>query len=919
MTHFPNESTLLIQNQFSDLSISPLSGSLSESGSFDLIDEQYHYNSKHINKENLNPESINSYQNIKLQKSIPNQKVRRRKIRNNFASQFYDTFLSPYLGTFTGTFVPSLLQFLGVVYWIRLPRLVGFGGILGTLIAFCLTYFIIFITISSFAALISNEKIPHGPRGVYHIMSRASGAVVGGTIGILMFIANLMSAMYFVIGFGSVFKDFLINMFSWQGTKWHQYAFDSAAWFLVCIITLLGKRIFTKALVFVFLALIVSICILIYSFFVNYNQAEGITGLSWETFMNNLSWKFTSSFPMTSLISLTLPSSVAVVAGVNLSGDLKTPYPSYHLGTFTSYIWTFLLYTMTILFLGSTMARELLQNESHLMARVPKDNLQVFVITSMFLITISSCIISLIGSARVLFSMSNDGYFKPILFPFKTRVKFISEPIVGICFVYLVVQLLLTVYASMEFTQMDEDILILGRFVSTINLLAFACTNLTVVLLDRAGAPNFRPMFRYYYWPISLIGFFACIVIVFIVNTYYAILAVVLMIVLFICLAILAPKGKDWGNLIQAVFYHSVRKYLLLLEEGNIKYWRLQLLLIVDENDNNDNIMKLGNFLKKGGLYVIGFSLRGSFLDKAKFIQNEKERLQNKFRKEHLKAFSQVTVAPDKRSGIQQLILMSGLGHMKPNTVMLALQTENKNDTTVFEFAQSLCDIVNLGMNLIVHHGINHPYWKSPKIKFSIGYPLWKIDKKKYLDIYPLRHSRLSDTTELDSTISFIIQAAAILTKSHYPWNFVQLRICSIIDNHKNIGAEKVYLKKLLHICRIPECEIKIVVVDQSKYVDHAPSSPKSLCKLFKTKSLKMFSNYSLRGMCKFVNSVVRDNSQETCLVLLPLPVPPIEFNEGQEIEYINALKEMSEGFGINGTGLIMVHGSQTVISTVLS
>ena len=92
------------------------------------------------------------------------------------------------LGTFAGVFTPSILTILGIILFLRLGYVVGNAGLGRALIIIGLANGISVLTSVSLSAIATNIKVRGG--GDYYLISRTLGVEFGGSIGIVLFLAQ---------------------------------------------------------------------------------------------------------------------------------------------------------------------------------------------------------------------------------------------------------------------------------------------------------------------------------------------------------------------------------------------------------------------------------------------------------------------------------------------------------------------------------------------------------------------------------------------------------------------------------------------------------------------------------------------------------------------------------------------------------
>ena len=170
---------------------------------------------------------------------------------------------------------------------------------------------------------------------------------------------------------------------------------------------------------------------------------------------------------------------------------------------------------------------------------------------------------------------------------------------------------------------------------------------------------------------------------IFFTSIVFASVSLSLCAILIIILHYFSPvKEENWGHISQALIFHQVRKYLLLLDprKDHVKFWRPQMILLVRNPRTSCSLIHFVNHMKKSGLYILGHVQKGNFSAEER-DQTSEDLGDWMGLVDHLKikAFVELTIADSVRSGVHQLIRLSGLGAMKPNTVIMGLPQQPTN------------------------------------------------------------------------------------------------------------------------------------------------------------------------------------------------------------------------------------------------
>ncbi|GAB0098265.1 solute carrier family 12 member 9 [Sergentomyia squamirostris] len=611
------------------------------------------------------------------------------------------------LGTFAGVFSPVALSMFSALIFIRVGFIVGNAGLFVTLLQFGIAYTILLFTVSSVCAISTNGAVDGG--GVYFMISRTLGADFGGSIGTLFFLANVVGCALCVTGcaeglienFGP--SGYLVDDggFTLPDSRWWRFFYCSIVNAIMLIVCLIGATMFAKTSVMILG--IVSVCLL--STYISFlaqspmqvlipqenqlvqnatNPAFGAyTGLSRQTFHENLYSNYGQDYTsggsqvnFAIVFGVLFSGVTGIMAGANMSGELKNPSQSIPRGTLSAVAFTFICYILLAILIAATSSRFLLQN--NFLFLMPINLWKPFIAIGITTATFSAALSNMIGSSRVLEALAKDQVYGSIL-NFVIKGTWKGNPVVAVFTSWFLVQVILLIGSLNTIAQIN----------SVLFMLSYLATNLACLGIELTGAPNFRPSFKYYSWHTCFFGLMGTLIMMFVINPIYSSSSIILCLVLVIGLHLFSPasQGAQWGSISQALMFHQVRKYLLMLDsrKDHVKFWRPQMLLLVSSPRSCCPLIEFVNDLKKGGLYVLGHVKLGDYEDNNDPTLDEYKYWLSLIDHLKVKAFAEVTLAKSIREGVHHLIRISGMGAMKPNTIVMGFYDEEK----LYDFFES--------------------------------------------------------------------------------------------------------------------------------------------------------------------------------------------------------------------------------------
>ncbi|XP_069053769.1 solute carrier family 12 member 9 isoform X2 [Lepisosteus oculatus] len=373
------------------------------------------------------------------------------------------------LTTFFGVVIPTLLSMFSVVVFLRIGFVVGQAGLYQAIAMFLVAYLIISMTVLSVCAISTNGALDAG--GAYYMISRAMGPEFGGSIGIMFFFANVCGSALFVLGL----VEAIIDTFGIQAdtagvggvrvlpsSYWWALLYGTGILLLCLLVCLVGAHIYAKATFLIFLIVIVVLATIFISFFAVGPHAvplpqthanstvsyANFTGFKLSTLQGNLGPKYTVDYTtgtqmtFATVFAVMFNGCTGIMAGSNMSGDLKNPSYSIPRGTITAVIFTFIIYNLLNVLVACTCDFLLLQKDYSFLRDI---NLwHPFVTIGIYSSTLSAAMSNLIGASRILYALARDDLFGRVLSPAK-RTSRSGNPWVAVLISWFLVQIFTSV------------------------------------------------------------------------------------------------------------------------------------------------------------------------------------------------------------------------------------------------------------------------------------------------------------------------------------------------------------------------------------------------------------------------------------------------------------------------------------------
>jgi len=617
-------------------------------------------------------------------------------------------------GWVEGVFMRCLLNIWGVMLFLRLTWVIGQAGIVEGLLLMTIANVVTTVTTLSMSAVCTNGQIKGG--GVYYMISRSLGPEFGGAIGLMFTLANSIAVAMYIIGFCESLLDmltFYIDDFQGiTGTSPSQKMNDVRIIGLITLtftlaLAIVGMEWVTrvqKALLFLLIGSQIDFCLGTFYSSNIAERAKGFTGWNMETATQNIHPNYQGESFWT-VFAVFFPAVTGIVAGANLSGDLKDPGTAIPKGTLGAIALTYVTYVVYGIMVGCTYlsaaSGSILEYNATMGGTWSEDGLARYddcfsedrmetctsgtvydqqsmatisitgylIYGGCFAATLSSAIASLVGAPRVLQALAKDKLY-PGIESFAQGYGANDDPIRGYILVFFISVICILI----------GDLNVVSGLLSNFFVASYALINFSAFHASVTKSPGWRPSFRLYNPWVSLFGAFICVAVMFLMGWVTAVITIVIIGILYMWIHYRKPEA-NWGSSTQAAVFVNALKSVQSLTDTpeHVKNYRPKLLVLSGNPTHRIPLLDFGNLItKKLSLLITGHVITDNT---SKNTTKLREDVQDWMKEKKVHGFYNVLQNKSFEDGALACLSLSGLGKLAPNMLLMGFKSDCYQDT----------------------------------------------------------------------------------------------------------------------------------------------------------------------------------------------------------------------------------------------
>jgi len=556
----------------------------------------------------------------------------------------------------------AISTILGAILFLRFGFAVGTLGFWGTMLIIVMGHAVTIPTALAISELATNKRVEGG--GEYFIISRSFGLNIGATIGFALFMSQAISVAFYIIAFTEAF-EFFFNFVAGRFSVVLPRQVISLPATLVLGLVILRKGSGTgMKMLYAVIAILFAALLL---FFLG-RPAHGslATGELPVRDIRNMSDFFI-------VFAICFPAFTGMTAGVGLSGDLRNPARAIPVGTIVATVTGMLVYMMVIWKLAVSASPEEMLEDQLIMGKIAIGG-AVIIPMGLAASTLSSALGSVLVAPRTLQALAKDTSF-----PSMRLNRWLSsarssdgEPVNAT---------IVTLLIASAFVALG-NVNAVAEIISMFFLVTYGSLCLISFLNHFGSSPSYRPSFRSK-WYLSLTGFVVAVIVMFRINTLYALTATTLIIILYSYINHYHKSRTGLESLFANVLFQINRNLQVYLQKSESKRkdreWRPGVICISKDSFKRERAFRLLNWLS----YSYGF---GTYLHRidgyysrvtSQQAKEELERLIELYETSHNHVYVDTIISPSYTSAIVQAMQVPGISGMENNMAVFEFDKEN--------------------------------------------------------------------------------------------------------------------------------------------------------------------------------------------------------------------------------------------------
>jgi hypothetical protein len=486
------------------------------------------------------------------------------------------------------------------------------------------------------------------------------------------------------------------------------------------------------------------------------------------------------SYTFWMVFAIYFPAVTGIMAGVNMSGDLKDPVRSIARGTLLAVGVGFLIYLLQILLCGGAFSREELVRQPY---GTLHDNALAglgFAVTGgVFVATLSSALTSMMGAPRILQAVGRDRILPFLTFFAKGTVRQ-DEPRRAVILTFTMTGVVI-VWANRHAA--GEGLNAVASVITMFFLYTYGMTNMAAFIESFGGNPSFRPKFGFFHWSTGLLGALGCAGVAFLISPVAAAIAMCMVGAVLWYLRTRELRAA-FGDARRGFIYASVRRNLLRLArmEEDPKNWRPTILVFAGNPDTREDLVRYADWLESGrGIVHLADILVGSIEEHGSRRRTSLQRLEDFCRDHGIEAFPVSVVAETLEQGASFLLQGAVVGPIRPNMAMFGWSSDESKIST---FTRQVRTAIGMNMSLVLLKNGSGPVPRQRK-RIDIW---WRGQKNG----------------------SLMVILAHLLTRN-WEWDRTAVRVLRVIEDE--VGREPAVeaLQELIDAARIEASAMAIV------------------------------------------------------------------------------------------------------------